>query len=101
MVRTLTVKSPRDIAVMARDDQVRVSVASPPQPGVELASACYAQLASMRRAVVFDVIEAQEFDMPLATAAAINIAVTVVEKRSIAILAEARHSVLVVALPTP
>ena len=51
--------------------------------------------------IVVDVIERQKLDMTVAAAAAADVALTIVEKREVAILTEARDAVPVVALATP
>ena len=100
-MRALAVPRPCEVAIMARDEEARVSVPRRPQPGIKGAASGLADRAAMRTAIIVDVIERQEFDVPLAAAAAIHIAMIVVEKRPIAILAETSNSVLVVALPAP
>ena len=71
---------------MARNDQVLISVPRSPEPGVEGAAAALADRASMLPPIVVDMIERQKLDMTVAAAAAADVALTIVEKREVAIL---------------
>jgi hypothetical protein len=85
---------------MASDDQILVSVSGLPQPTVDRVSNL-PDLTSMFGAVVFNVIEAEKFDVPLATAGATDVAAAVVRECREPVPTKARLAVFGIADPAP
>jgi len=100
-VRTLAVQCAGDVAIVACNDQILVSVASLSQPAIELTATRHAQFTSVRTSVVVHVIQTEKLNHPLATTPAGHLPVTVVLQGYVAILSKTRSAVLVVASPTP
>ena len=67
-MRAVAIHSPCHVAVVARDHDALVSVASLPKPRVELAAAAEAQFSSMRGAIIVYMVEAEKLDGALAAA---------------------------------
>jgi hypothetical protein len=100
LMGTLPIHRTCHVAVVARDDEIRVSVARFPQPTVD-GVPNLTDLTSMLRAIIFDVVQTEKLDVPLATTSATNVAAAVMRERRQTILTKPRFAVFRVADSAP